>query len=150
MIINFDKLVNEGIKELNIEENMMGFDVDTFKIKDLIKYEGKVRIDGDEGKIKLEIKYTFNDNCDRCLREISKEELISFNRSYLIKEEKSVDLDKEVKESILLNKPSKVLCNIDCKGLCDKCGKNLNDGPCECEKEEINPKFEKLKELLNK
>ena len=44
--------------------------------------------------------------------------------------------------------PSKFLCDDDCKGLCPKCGANLNEGPCECKKD-IDPRFEALLSLLD-
>ncbi len=150
MIINFDKLVNEGIEKLDIDETMSGFDVDTFKIMRDIKYKGSVHIADDKGEVLLDIDYAFKDECDRCLKDVSGEEKLSFERIYLIKEDKEINLDEEVMEYIILNKPIKVLCDINCKGLCDICGKNLNDGPCDCKSDEINPKFEKLKELLDK
>ena len=41
----------------------------------------------------------------------------------------------------------RLLCSLDCNGLCPRCGSNLNDGPCDCEPE-IDPRLEKLKDLL--
>lgn len=150
MIINFDKLVNDGIEKLDIDETISGFSVDTFVVDDFIKYNGDVHIIDDKGEVRLDIDYCFKDECDRCLKDVTGEEGLHFERIYLIKEEKEINLDEEVMEYIILNKPAKVLCDINCKGLCDKCGKNLNDGPCDCKNDEINPKFEKLKELLDK
>lgn len=43
-----------------------------------------------------------------------------------------LDLTPMVREQWLLNVPAFALCREDCKGLCPKCGKNLNDGPCDC------------------
>ena len=34
------------------------------------------------------------------------------------------------------------MCSQDCKGLCPHCGKNLNDGPCDCVEEEIEEEVE--------
>ena len=36
----------------------------------------------------------------------------------------------------------------DCKGLCPVCGKDLNIGNCECKKKQVDPRLEKLGELL--
>ncbi len=41
----------------------------------------------------------------------------------------------------------KPLCS-KCKGLCPKCGINLNEDQCDCESEYVDPRFEKLKELF--
>ena len=61
----------------------------------------------------------------------------------------SADLEDIVRTVFVLNMGSKLLCRPDCKGLCCRCGKNLNDGPCGCQKE-IDPRFAALKQLLNK
>ena len=61
----------------------------------------------------------------------------------------SADLDDIVRTVFVLNLDSKLLCKEDCKGLCPKCGKNLNEGPCNCQKE-LDPRFAALKQLLEK
>ena len=61
----------------------------------------------------------------------------------------SADLDDIVRTVFVLNLDSKLLCKEDCKGLCHRCGKNLNNGPCNCQKE-LDPRFAALKQLLEK
>ncbi len=61
----------------------------------------------------------------------------------------SADLEDIVRTIFVLNLDSKLLCKDDCKGLCCRCGKNLNDGPCSCQKE-LDPRFAALKQLLEK
>ena len=61
----------------------------------------------------------------------------------------SADLEDIVRTVFGLNLDSKLLCKDDCKGLCCRCGKNLNDGPCNCQKE-LDPRFAALKQLLEK
>ena len=61
----------------------------------------------------------------------------------------SADLDDIVRTVFVLNLDSKLLCKEDCKGLCHRCGKNLNEGPCKCQKE-LDPRFAALKQLLEK
>ena len=61
----------------------------------------------------------------------------------------SADLDDIVRTVFVLNLDSKLLCSEDCAGLCHRCGKNLNDGPCGCQKE-LDPRFAALKQLLEK
>jgi len=64
-------------------------------------------------------------------------------------EAEKADLDEIVRTVFVLNLDSKLLCNPDCKGLCCRCGKNLNEGPCTCEKE-LDPRFAALRQLLEK
>ena len=61
----------------------------------------------------------------------------------------TADLEDIVRTIFVLNMDSKLLCKDDCKGLCCRCGKNLNDGPCTCQKE-LDPRFAALKQLLDK
>ena len=59
----------------------------------------------------------------------------------------AVDLDEIITTAFVLNVESKFLCSPDCKGLCAVCGKNLNDGPCDC-RPEPDPRLAVLKQLL--
>ncbi len=61
----------------------------------------------------------------------------------------SADLEDVVRTVFVLNMDPKLLCKEDCKGLCHRCGKNLNDGPCNCQKE-LDPRFAALQQLLKK
>ena len=55
--------------------------------------------------------------------------------------------DSLVWEDIVLSMPSRLLCVPDCAGLCQRCGKNLNEGPCEC-KPDTDPRWAVLQDLL--
>ena len=61
----------------------------------------------------------------------------------------SADLEDIVRTVFVLNVDSKLLCKPDCNGICCRCGKNLNDGPCGCQKE-LDPRFAALRQLLDK
>ena len=61
----------------------------------------------------------------------------------------SADLEDIIRTVFVLNMDSKLLCKEDCKGLCHRCGTNLNNGPCSCQKE-LDPRFAALKQLLEK
>ena len=61
----------------------------------------------------------------------------------------SADLEDIVRTVFVLNMDPKLLCKSDCKGMCCRCGKNLNDGPCSCQKE-LDPRFAALRQLLDK
>jgi uncharacterized protein len=56
-----------------------------------------------------------------------------------------IDLGAPVQEEVLMSLPMRPLCRPDCKGLCPKCGTDLNRGDCGCERKIINPKFAVLK-----
>jgi uncharacterized protein len=60
-----------------------------------------------------------------------------------------IDLTEVVRQDILLAIPPRPVCRSKCAGLCPVCGKNWNEGPCDCKREETDPRLEKLKELLD-
>ena len=49
-----------------------------------------------------------------------------------------LDVSDEAREALALSVPFRALCREDCKGLCPRCGKNLNEGPCGCKLEPPN------------
>ena len=61
-----------------------------------------------------------------------------------------LDIDKMVYDEILVNWPMKVLCREDCKGICKKCGTNLNVKTCDCEKSELDPRMAAIQDIFNK
>ena len=81
--------------------------------------------------------------CDRCLADLELEMDIDENY-YLFPENTpdvdyfysgdEIELDDFVRETLVMNMPGKVLCSEDCKGLCSKCGADLNLGDCGCDK----------------
>ena len=60
-----------------------------------------------------------------------------------------IDLDEILSTCFILDMETKFLCREDCKGLCARCGKNLNLGPCGCGKQ-LDPRFAVLEQLLDK
>ena len=63
-----------------------------------------------------------------------------------------IDLAPVVWEELVVAAPSKYICSEDCKGLCSRCGTNLNEGTCGCGPKEVEVKsghqgFAKLAEL---
>ena len=59
------------------------------------------------------------------------------------------DLTDIVTTAFVLGLDSQLLCRPDCKGICFRCGKNLNEGPCGC-KPEVDSRFAVLQQLLDK
>ncbi len=62
-----------------------------------------------------------------------------------------INLHQGIQEQVVMAFPLQSLCGESCKGLCQKCGSNLNQGECGCEPEPGSNKFAILKDLkLNK
>ncbi len=79
-----------------------------------------------------EINSVFILTCSRCLKEFKKPLEKSIRLFFELKGENTIDISNDIREEILLDYPIKILCSKDCKGLCTKCGKDLNEGPCGC------------------
>ena len=60
------------------------------------------------------------------------------------------DLTEFLRQNILVAAPIKTLCSDECKGLCPHCGKNLNDGPCDCPPDQDAGPFAELASLIEK
>ncbi|HYY98847.1 MAG TPA: DUF177 domain-containing protein [Pyrinomonadaceae bacterium] len=131
--------------------------------------EGSASRKGEEVRVRGSIKTEVELSCDRCLapsraplevefdarfipqsaaaRESDNVELLAEDLGLAAYEGDSVDLDELVREQILLALPSRNLCREDCKGLCPKCGADLNAGDCSCEQGETDPRWAALADL---
>ena len=59
-----------------------------------------------------------------------------------------LDVDKLVYGEALLSWPSRVLCREDCKGLCKRCGQNLNRKACSCDRTDPDPRMAKIRDIF--
>jgi uncharacterized protein len=59
----------------------------------------------------------------------------------------SLDIAEDVRQTVLLAIPLKILCSEGCRGLCPSCGKNLNVESCSCTREEGDARWEPLRSL---
>lgn len=99
--------------------------------------------------------------CDRCLEDVKCSFDISINKSFKLSDgvivtedeelpfinEGELDVDRLLFDEILVNWPAKVLCSNDCKGICPKCGVNLNTSSCDCRKE-LDPRMAKFQDVF--
>jgi uncharacterized protein len=61
---------------------------------------------------------------------------------------KELDITDDIRDTLLLALPMKMLCTEDCRGLCAGCGANLNEEPCRCAASGADPRWEALRKLL--
>ena len=136
---------------------------DSYPVTEPVSAGGQVRNTAGVLVMTGEIHTTLHGVCDRCASEFTRELRLPIDVvlvSELANEENedewvfplegdSADLDDIVRTVFVLNLDSKMLCTEDCKGMCCRCGKNLNQEPCVCQKE-LDPRFAALKQLLEK
>ncbi len=65
-------------------------------------------------------------------------------------QESGLSLEDVVREQVLLSLPSRTLCTADCKGLCPRCGQNLNQAKCSCDEAPADPRWNALAGLAEK
>ena len=68
--------------------------------------------------------------------------------TFTIDEHHILDLTEAICQYTLLAIPMKPLCREDCAGLCQNCGHNLNQGPCDCPTQSTDPRWSELTKLL--
>lgn len=136
-----------------------------FKIVSPIIYNGSIyKIEG-YYSINLNIIYEYETKCARCLKQTVKKLKTSFdgklveegNNKDVLEDDNIVlysnnflDIDKYVLSEISSSLPMKTLCTDKCKGICLKCGTDLNKNNCDCIEDNTDPRFEKLKDLFVK
>jgi len=108
--------------------------------------------------VRGELESAIVGECARCLAvahipvSFEIEELFAYppipEEPYSVQETGMLDLAPLLREEAILAVPMTTLCRPDCAGLCPVCGKNLNDGPCDCEQDEIDPRLAGLRALL--
>jgi uncharacterized protein len=107
-----------------------------------------------------QLRATVDHECSRCLTAIEQPVSVRLSELYhyppesappdslMVSDDAHLDLMPIVREDFLLSVPLQSLCRSDCKGLCPQCGMNWNEGPCDCQSEEIDPRWAGLAGLL--
>lgn len=100
-----------------------------------------------EGELELEVEEEFEPSID--IHTGAKLPVTATEQdATIIDEHHILDLTEVVRQTIFLAMPMSRACRADCAGLCAVCGKNLNQGPCECATDDIDPRLEALRQLL--
>ena len=164
MIIKITNL-SEGTHEFTFEENIDHLDLEKPFFG---KYKSFVVLNKLHDQIILSVssKFKVKYQCDRCGKEFNSKlnseykmvylmnektaETDSIFVTYLSRTEDKIEIKNDVREFALLAVPMKNLCKEDCKGLCYKCGADLNTEQCKCTNDEIDPRWKPLMNLKDK
>ena len=129
------------------------------------KYELFISIDKTHQQLLVDVNLLVNAKfeCDRCTVDFESKRDISFTLlylfdersketddpdvNYLSREADKIDITTELYDYAYLDIPFKNLCSEDCKGLCPRCGTDLNKSDCKCDKDPINPVWADLEKL---
>jgi uncharacterized protein len=66
----------------------------------------------------------------------------------VIDADNQLDLRPVLRDLVIISTPMHVVCRPDCLGLCPECGQDLNEGPCNCQSDDIDPRMVALKALI--
>ena len=164
MLLGLSKIIETPDSELPFRTELDLHDLQfggSCPVQEPVRAEGSVRNVAGVLVMQATVSTTLHATCDRCaaefLREVSypveavltrelEDEDAADEWTFLLDND-SADLDEILTTAFVLNMDSKLLCRPDCKGLCCRCGKNLNDGPCGC-RPETDPRLAVLGQLL--
>lgn len=165
MIINLKKFLLSDDLVCNISDRLTLKDenfLEENKLNEEIEFDGKFFKVDKSLLLEAKFSYLYSEDCARCLQEFENKITVKFNAiivdqldedyetedmQILIKDS-YIDFEESIKQQIYLSMPMKALCKSNCKGICSKCGINLNTDKCECNDFVIDPRLEKLKTLL--
>ena len=159
MICDVSTVVNTEGASINFSEGVefadFSLDVEVLRAK----LNGKITCSGGVLVLEANLDAKIKTSCARCLKELELPVSVDFSEtlvqagqeegkdldSVIVFEGTEVDVGQLAENNLLLNISSKYLCSEDCRGLCPKFGKDLNEGDCDCDFDEIDPRWEKLK-----
>lgn len=171
MLLNLAKLLLEDGKTLDCsalpELTEINFRIGRFKIVEKKPLQLKiVNLGNKEISITGTTELTFMIPCGRCLKPVRYTMPLELERTVDMKlseeeleevlEEKCFfvgeQLDPEILlyNEILVNWPIRVLCKDDCKGICSRCGANLNTSSCDCDQEPKDPRMAAIQDIFSK
>ncbi len=134
MNLNLSQISEEGLI-LDEKISARGLELET----DDVKFRGPIKIRAFVARITnvvivdMVLNATIDLICGRCLSGFGLDLKKTLRLNYQAeKTTQIIDLDPEIREEIILDYPIKPLCKPDCKGLCPKCGINLNEKNCDC------------------
>jgi len=157
-----------------IERGQLNFDFTTVfdqltngsdkRFPEAIRVEAKVEKTDKDYIIRIEVVTTAHLICDRCGEIFNKKiaekiTVLSSLKKYnwdngengevkiLHPHSQVISITQEILDLLLLSIPPKVLCKQDCRGLCSKCGANLNKITCKCQNNSTDPRWNKLKNI---
>lgn len=116
-----------------------------FSVNDVLELKGSIRFHKEM-------------SCDLCLEPFIRDFNLEFDEDvhpeggsadHLKHNGSEFVFDELVYEEYIVNCPDKIKCSEDCRGLCYKCGANLNLNACKCSRRDVNPRFQMLEQLLN-
>ncbi|MDD3087872.1 MAG: DUF177 domain-containing protein [Candidatus Omnitrophica bacterium] len=134
MKIDARQIPDDGLTLIEeFSPDSLDLDTDIIKFLKPIKAVALVRKSYNALQVVLTLSSRINITCARCLKDNEQDFIKKSELNYAVdKLNPDIELDPDIREEIILDYPIKPLCKADCRGLCPKCGENLNEGGCNC------------------
>jgi uncharacterized protein len=134
MKINPDSIPFEGmLVEEDISAKELDLDIPEISLRGPLKARAVLSRITNAVHVELELSGEICLSCTRCLIEFRKPLEQHLRLDYAVEpRQREIDLDPDIREELIFGFQIKNLCKPDCKGLCVKCGANLNEGACAC------------------
>ena len=89
--------------------------------------------------------------CARCLEHAQSAVSTPFDLSYDIHGQETVDTTSDLRDLLILGHPDRFLCDANCRGICPRCGANLNRESCRCQKSaDTSATWNRLKDAIKR
>ena len=162
MLLNVKPILHTPGKRLDFQFELDLSDMEfsgRYPISRPVAVSGEVRNTAGILELTLNARSTLDAVCDRCGKAFVQEKDVLFacmlaeelqneeNDEIVLLEDGMVDVGDLARTAFILEMDTKTLCSEDCKGLCPRCGADLNLGPCSCKKE-VDPRLAALAKLL--
>jgi uncharacterized protein len=134
MKIIVNQIPAEGLylKE-EIKPSELDLETELIKFRSPVVAEARVNRITNVLTVDLNIRANIYAECSRCLNEFDWVFDKNAQLNYPLEtRDVFVELNPDIREEIILDYPIKPLCSSNCKGLCPQCGKNKNEGGCNC------------------
>jgi len=156
----------DGVSVLELECGAAEIGLEAEGIRFTGPVNAKLRLfkQGDSVYIKAELSVPVESECAKCLVPVHRilEGTLENQYQPLPKEERDIlddvgigyysgediELSEDLVESFLLELPARIVCSEDCKGLCPKCGQNLNEAECDCRLQPEEVQTSKFADLI--
>ena len=167
MIVDVSSILKEtgGIihidGEVAVEE--IEFCGNSYSFKTPFRVLGSVSNNGTTLVLEADCSAIVKTQCSRCMKDIDVPIDFEISETLVQGEEKQdefedvivfegyeISIDEIVSNNFIMNVDARYLCKDDCKGLCPSCGKDLNEGECNCNNDNIDPRWAKLAEMIEK
>lgn len=168
MIINISEILKVYGGEISVDGDILLSDInflgEDFVFETPLHIKGNIVNNGKALELNAVCTGIVKVHCARCMKELDQDVNFKVKEFFVQSDGENDDDDEDVvffegynidvKDIVvnhfLMNVSGKYLCSEDCKGLCPKCGADLNLGDCGCKNDDIDPRWAALADIMNR